>query len=392
MFFKIEHDKNFSFPNHYRLGKLFANTDNGWNTLDVSDYFLLYKGYADDCTLDSILHNRSNPVTGNYCIIEYNKSNEIVTIFSDKWRQYTMFYESGKSLSNYQKTDNPIWSDATVSFNQNLEFELDFVDLVGTFDEDNLSYNSVLDRTYNTLYSRVSNFLSHNTLPVKVFLSGGLDSTLVYSFVDKITKNYSHVFENHMEWDHFWMHNRQYIMKTHWGYNQIHHWKESCVLTTGAPGDEYFLRNPQTIDIWLSWHKIDSLKYFNDNTRYIQKYYFLKNYNKMLQDKNYQKLKQELMEKNKTELLTYFCNNVLNDSQHWHLGNTLTFTPLRDLDVFKTLIQMDPEDLREHVNGGQFSIDLISRNNPAIIDYLSDQKNDDEAIRNLHKLYAMLNQ
>lgn len=386
MFFSLERGTNNRFPNQYQLGTLTLNTDNGWNVLDKNDCVYIFKGYADDYPLEQIIKKGLKSVTGNYCVIEYNKNLQNIEISTDKWRQFTMYYDTGKRLSNFYINDTTIWADASVKCDLNLEIELTVIDLVGSFSQEQLSYNTVLDTSYNTIYSKVKNFLGHNKLPIKVFLSGGVDSALVFSFINKLTNNYSHVLSHEIHWDYFWVKNFDHLVKNFWGYTQIHHWLEPCVLSSGAPGDEYFLRNPQTIDIWLSWHGINPLDYFTDNVRYNQKKYFEKSLKKFEADKQYQTFKKELMQYNKNELLSYLCHNVLNDSQHWHLGNTITFTPLRDFNIFKSLIQLDPEDLRNHINGGQFSIDLINRNDPKIVDYLSTEKNVSESYENLHSL------
>jgi hypothetical protein len=41
----------------------------------------------------------------------------------------------------------------------------------------------------------------------------------------------------------------------------------------------------------------------------------------------------------------------VNDHQHWHLGNTLTFTPFKDIRILATILEMEKNDiLREHKN------------------------------------------
>ena len=68
-------------------------------------------------------------------------------------------------------------------------------------------------------------------------------------------------------------------------------------------------------------------------------------------------------------------NVLLNDHQHWHLGNTLTYTPFKNIEIVKILLQCSVEDLLSQFLNGQLTKDLIARVNPAFLDFLSLYKN-----------------
>ena len=84
----------------------------------------------------------------------------------------------------------------------------------------------------------------------------------------------------------------------------------------------------------------------------------------------------------------YLCNIILNDWQHWHLGNTLTWTPLRDLRIFKLLLQLPLESAIGQITDSVISKKLIERNFPNGTRLISDQKNSVAAMKNLAELYA----
>jgi len=388
MFFSLEHKINKRFPNSWKLGKLILNTDNGWKKQHVGSSVFIFKGYADDCPMQNLIKNLPALYTGNFCVIKYDTQSGIINFFSDKWRQFSIFGNEGEFLSNFYKQNTPFYADATVSIDQNLQFQVNVIDLINEISDQKLSYEQVLDNTYVTILNKVKKFLKHNKLPIKVFISGGIDSTLVYSFIDKCTNDYEHVFAHEIQWDYFWVHNQKYLRDNFWGYTQIHHYLEPCVLTSGAPGDEFWFRSPKTTDIWLSWHGIDTMSVFADNVRYVQKSYFKKSLQKLERDTEYQLLKEKLVSSEKKTMLAYLYNNVLNDSQHWHLGNTLTFTPLRDFETFKNLSLLDPEEVIPQINCAQFSIDCIEKNNPEIVEYLSNVKNVSECYTNIWKLMS----
>ena len=123
---------------------------------------------------------------------------------------------------------------------------------------------------------------------------------------------------------------------SNWGYKQIHHWRESCILTSGAPGDEFMLRSPTTCDLFLKYYNIDIVQLTKENPDCLHHEYFL--LNKHLDIFNTQQIDTSLT---KEQMYKHLCNIIINDWQHWHLGNTLTWTPLRDLEIFKLQFSKD---------------------------------------------------
>jgi hypothetical protein len=86
------------------------------------------------------------------------------------------------------------------------------------------------------------------------------------------------------------------------------------------------------------------------------------------------------------ETIKLCCNINLNDWQHWHLGKTLTWTPLRDVDLFKLFARLQLSDLKEQVMNSIVQRRLIEKNNPKILTYLSTQKNSVNYLENLTNL------
>ena len=83
------------------------------------------------------------------------------------------------------------------------------------------------------------------------------------------------------------------------------------------------------------------------------------------------------------------CNIVVNDWQHYHLGNTLTWTPLRDLEIFKILLRVPPNELLNQIMSSAISIQLIEQNKPGLSKLISDQKNNHTPMKNLVEFYGM---
>ena len=81
-------------------------------------------------------------------------------------------------------------------------------------------------------------------------------------------------------------------------------------------------------------------------------------------------------------------DQAANDHQHWHLGNTLTFTPMRDLAILKELLSMPFDVMRSQMLNSEISRLLIARNYPEALDILSTQKNHENYLENLAGLVA----
>ena len=89
----------------------------------------------------------------------------------------------------------------------------------------------------------------------------------------------------------------------------------------------------------------------------------------------------------KQQLHWDLCNNVVNDWQHWHLGQTLTWTPLRDLEIFKLMLRLSANEIVEQTMNSEFSIQLIERNCSGLSSALSCSKNNGNTLSNLIKVY-----
>ena len=176
------------------------------------------------------------------------------------------------------------------------------------------------------------------------------------------------------------------IIQRSWAYKQIHHWTQSCVLTSGAPGDEFMLRSPVTTDLFLKAHGIKILDLLNDpkwsNCLHFEYFNREKHLDIFASDA---KLDYTTIE----SLYQGLCNIVVNDWQHYHLGNTLTWTPLRDLEIFKILLRVPPNELLNQIMSSAISIQLIEQNKPGLSKLISDQKNNHTPMKNLVEFYGM---
>ena len=378
MFFSLEHYPNPRFPQQWILGELILNTDSGWHRKKSNGTVWIYKGYADHDRLDQLVsHIADDSVPGNFCVFQYRDG--VITLHTNRYRGFMIWHDSQR-VSNLVVSDHAIWNDQWLTIHQDLAVAHDAQDIIGEIDFTVLSRQQALDQLDEILDRKVKQFVQHNDLPLRVFLSGGVDSMLVFSYIKKHTDRYELIWENRIEWDEFWCQNRRTIQQQFWGYNQIHHWRDRCVLVSGTPGDEFMLRSPTTANLYLMYHGSDIPQLIAQggmHAGYFQKHLSL--FENQLCDPDIK----STLQMSKQDFFWYLCNTVLNDCQHWHLGNTLTFTPLRDLALFKLLLRLPFADAVAQIMHSEISLALIERNDPELLKYLSPIKNTGETFSNL---------
>lgn len=375
MFFSISNCREDNFTSNYNFNNVWINTDAGWSFEDLESTVVIYKGYSDSFCLSKILneiHNSVEPFdTGNYCALFVNKNTGAVDIKSDRYRGFPIYVGHGKSVTNLIKQDYTVWADSVISVNPDITINEQKFNIVGKIEDSTLEYNFVVQEIDKILRCKTKNFLSNNTLPIKVHLTGGVDSLLVYSYLQEYTNKFELVKCAHIDYDQFWLLNQSDIQQ-HWGYRQIHHWLNKCVLTSGAPGDEFMLRSPVTADLYLKarGQSVSNLLQQSVWKNCLHADYFAR--------KKHQAIfcNQSIDQTKTLQSLNYdLCNINLNDWQHWHLGNTLTWTPLRDLDIFKLMIRLPLSDAIAQIMNSNLSKTLIKHINPEFVGLISDQKN-----------------
>jgi hypothetical protein len=386
MFFSISNCREHNFTNHYNVGPVWINVDAGWSAVDSGQYLTVYKGYVDhkqllDC-LESIIHSIEPVWAGNYCVLMIDKATNTVSIKTDRYRGFPIYVNHGNSVTNLCKQPYTVWTDSLLTVNPDITIQESKFDAIGSVDDSVLEYDYVLSEIHKILTIKTQQFLSNNTLPIKVHLSGGVDSLLVYSYIQAHTSDYELVKCAHVDYDQFWLLNETNIQQ-HWGYTQIHHWISPCVLTSGAPGDEFMLRSPSTADLYLKSRGLSIVDLMRQSqwADCLHRDYF--------SDKKHQEIfANQVVDSNKSlqQLNRDLCNINLNDWQHWHIGNTLTWTPLRDLDIFKLMLQLPVDRAVAQILNSEFSKALIELNNPSLVATISDQKNSKNPMKNLVRL------
>ena len=355
MFFSVSTGIDQRFPNNYQTNNLWVNCDNGWIRSDTT----FYKGYND-----------------NYCKITVDATG--AKIEHSTFRSFPLWSDNG-IITNISAMRTTHWSDDLVSMNRLGEIIVTKSNLDLTVPDNSLT----IGQAQTLIRQRLDTKLVQLPKNIKLFCSGGIDTLLLYSM---LAGRYSFelVTDEHYEQDGFTEKN-QLLLNKFWAYKQIHHWTSLSWLATGSHGDEYFLRGPTIIGILTSWHNINFSELLADNPNAYHYHYFNKfpELWKTAWD-NRHRLQEEYPTID--ALNCQIMDMLVNDYQHWHLGNTLTWTPYKDIEIARILLQCSINDLLPQFIDGRLSKDLIIDYNPNIIDYLSQYKNHN-ARKNLPKLH-----
>lgn len=383
MFFAVTNKRDDHFPQTYSLGNLYVNVDDGWNTFETDDSICIFKGYADNARLVDLVEADSfYNQHGNFTVLQYNKQNQTITVFSDQWRAYRIWYSKDYGLSNLHKKDSEIWTDDSVIISQDLSIQHNVQDVIGDLPQTHTDLESVLNYAHNKLLEKTENFLKHNNLPLKVFLTSGSDTMLVYSYIQQLTNKYDMLWERKIEWNYFYMHNHQTIHREVPLGLYLHLYNDPCVLASGAPGDEFLVRNPQMVSSIARYYGVDFWSLFDESPNDYMKDHYEKvfyNYKKPFAPYNLDGL-------GLPEMVRHLANINANDAQHWHFCNTYTWTPLRDLDIFKQIVALPLDQLVGQITGAEISIELIKRNNPDLLRYMSPDKNANDYLKVLYPM------
>ena len=387
MFFSIANQHKDNFSHFYQLGPFKISTDAGWSELQQNNQHILYKGYADDDqlsqSLDSIVKQTEPVLLGNFCVLMFDSSTDTLKIKTDRYRSFPIYIESTSEVTNLTKLSHTAWTDSLVEINPDMSVNETKFDVIGAIDTAYTTVDEVVAKINKILETKAQKFVNVNNLTVKTFLTGGVDSLLVYSYLQRYTDNYEMVKCSHVDYDEFWLKNSG-TLKTLWGYNQIHHWNAPCILTSGAPGDEFMLRSPVTVNLFLRLqdrNMVDLLKQEQWQGCLHDAYFNLsKNYATFADNK-------PLPGWNRQEMIWNLCNILVNDWQHWHIGNTLTWTPLRDVEIIKLLLRLPVDNALGQIMNSDISCQLIEQNKAGLTGVISDQKNSGNYMKNLVDFY-----
>jgi hypothetical protein len=354
MFFNIGRDRNNEFPVHIEYAGLCIDLDNGW----TNDNGVISKGLKD-----------------NNCVItcKYNK----IEITVERRRTFPLFYDDNH-ISNIIDYTNEYY------INEDLTVLNNTVTVIKSceprqFTDLKLNDTQLFDYLYQYLDDKVINF--EDQAPIKFFPTGGVDTGVIMSFVLKHKIPFELLTAEYKDMDYFTCHTRSRLGKF-WAYRNIHHWKDPNILLSGTNGDEMMLRNPYDAYLVGKMHGEDILKTLADNNSYHSDYFLRKKHKPGYNEIDnlvltLEQARQRIIDRN-------YC-----DYQHWHLGNTLTWTPLNDLALINIMLNFSYPCVRSQLLDAGISKQLIECNNPDLLKFVSPAKNNMN-FQHLHKVFEGL--
>lgn len=359
MFFTISATQDSRLPHHNQIGNYWFSHDSGWQ--QVENYW--YKGYFHP----EVDH-------GNFLKITF-EPNGCVELEHDSVRGFPVWWDPEKKvLTNFLGIGQSIWADKKISLvNHNI-----CTQSAVSYDHD-LSYDLNIDTAADLVCENLvkkAQLLKYwnNAIPKKLFLTGGVDTTVLYSVLQYVGVDVELVDYEYIKYDWFLNNNLESLRQQHWAYNQIHHWIDPTLLITGGCGDEYLFRGPETISIWSAWHKIDIVKNLTSDGYHSG--YFLKDKNVGIFSKHWKNQDQLKSQFPTTkDIANQLININYNDFQHWHLGNTLTWTPFKDIDLLKISLRLDIESAIDHIIHASLNKKIITKLCPEALTLLSSTKN-----------------
>jgi hypothetical protein len=379
MFFLITTHLDERFPvNHQLTEKYTLNCDDGWQLIaNEKCKVAWFKGYSFE-DYSSLFDDPTPRHSGNFCLIYVNLHDEII-ITHDKERSFPLWNNIFAFGNIGLPKDNRVFANTylkIVSNNvNNIVFPIKYS--IG----ENLSEDDAVEKIYDNLVTKFT-WLKNNSFP-QIFFTGGIDTLLCLAMLRHLQIDHDLIMQEHLQYDKFTTSfGYEFLNKEYWGYRQIHYWTQPSMLVSGGMGDENFLRGPYNIHLLLQSRGLKVKDIIKENDYHYEYFTNPKNLNIKFDSKL------QLYTKNKTKLYEKLIEINLNDHQHWHIGNTLTFTPFKDINILTTILSMNDEDIERQMMDAALQKKIIAKVAPDLLKYLSLQKNTSYSM--LWKLYKDL--
>lgn len=413
MFFSISKesfDERFTY--FKKINDIYVSLDLGWEHKQYSGYDIFIKGYSDDCGLDAVIADTiKNPIPqhhGNYGIILIKNSQIIIShsytrpfpiwayngknskITNLPYEQYSVY----KPFIVWENTNNIIHKFAVKSpeqtyipsntiiisgLNKNLElvkynlYDIDDFDIP-------ISLDNCIDSIGEILRDKKTQFLElKRNKQLKVYISGGLDTMSVYSLIADYIDQSNFEFGENIDDNEFLEKNLNYLNLnfSHYQRIYIHHWNTPTILTSGVGGDEFFFKESYCIALWAAWKDINFINLVKAQPQdFYRRPYFLRPTTLKIFDdtwNNRQEIK-KLFPSYK-DLCQHLVTLKTNEFQHWHLCNTITWSPLQDVRILKLILRLNDDDLIQQMLYANIDFSLINKSDKKLKQYISKFKN-----------------
>lgn len=368
MFFSISAVEDSRFVEFTVLGTHIVSHDSGWELKEVQGQLVLFKGYIEVDTIDDVVQARVPSCRGSFTAIVVDHHNNLLVTHS-KERSFPLICNDDQITNlEYQPDDErfrTIYPNEYIDSGNIIEYH------PYEYNESNYSESDSIELIKNILVEKT---ICLKDKHVDIFLSGGADTILLYSLIRNQNISYAVTPGMQCTFDEFICKNLQRIVYkcNHWAYMQLHHFDRPAIVVSGAPGDEFFMRGPDTLTLWLAWHKVDINKII-DKKEYHSKYFARNSNMKKFAETKYE----EIIEMCPTvdDLNKYILQINSNDYQHWHLSKTISWTPLRDSRITNIILNMPHDSMLKQISDAFINKELIKQLDHSVLKYMSTYKN-----------------
>lgn len=386
MFFEIQHHTNLDYPNNYQLNQQFyLNCDSGWTKYSHNNKQIYFKGYhttslTDDDFVKLLAMDDVPKYSGLFIAVIV--SSDSIVVSSDIDRGYPIYYkENPTTITNIPFTvnENGNWdnhSEKMLYSIQQIGIENDSIvtknydpfSEYGNFSK--LSESEVINKIDEQIRYNFETILSKNNKPIKIFLSGGLDSLLVYAYLKSFTNNFEIVKGERIDFTKFICKKIYNIRRIHW-LPIIHHFNGPCLNVVGGFGDMRMLRMPRLGNLLLAANNLSTIDIAEEYKNSYQ-------YNSMVNEssrKIYQSQQNEKCIHDLNATYEKIYNISIHVYGHWHIEENILFNPLKDLKLLNYCLRA-PLDLQiGQIFDGQITKLLFEKTDPDLLKYISPIKN-----------------
>lgn len=326
--------------------KLFL--DDGWKEQNN----IYYKGYSTECNLQESLYKiiEGYKPRGIYAIIYNDK------IYHSNLRGFPI-YTNGFEFTNIP---NYGCSDFIPT---NIEWDTNF----SVYD----SINVVVDKCLKILEENIRGFIQYNpNVKLNVIATGGVDSTLVWAMLSKISSFNLSVTKRSIK--EYRSELTDYMANNHWAYKAINLNKETVYNITGFSAEVMTIRGYDMFNFICQAIGQDVYKLLQKND---YMYYFLQ------RDNIYTKLKNNTYIPN--ELHKDLLSMINHDYYIWHIDNNFHFSPFYDERFPKACIKLSIDDMIDNCRNATVERLMIQRIDSRFNKLISEYKNYGDVLANL---------
>lgn len=377
MYFQLSKDYSNNFPKFYDIKNFKLSTDLGWHETQGRFGKLIFKGYAYTNLKDFLekhdpetIHNHHGSFTA---IME--KGNKIFVVH-DTNREFPLFIDDDNTtVTNLTRNDKTKYPDVS------LQIDCDQNKIKESYQEhefekkDDVSMSTTAEVVLGILNNDIRAFADMYKNPIKVVPTGGIDSTLLISLLKHNNVEFEVIDYEHKKWTYFYKKNRQAVNANinEGVFTSVGHtWgEEPMTLANGWHADQQFFRCYLPLAVFCKAKTINLTDELEKHKE-AYSYYFLLN---EISERETQ-LSATLHDVTDSRSAYKRIFEIIRASfQPWSFENTLYWSPFKNLNITKNVLQMCDADILENSFDASLQKMILNKIDPNLLDVITPKKN-----------------